>query len=289
MILVAGATGYLGGMIVHRLLDQGRQVRILVRPQSNYAALVAAGAEPTIGDMKDRTSLDAACAGVTVVITTANAIHGNGDDSIESVDRLGNRNLVDAASVAGATQFIFVSALGSTPDSPVPLFQAKAATEAHLRTSGMAYTILAPNALMDIWVAMVVGGPLREGRPVTLVAPAERRHTFVAAADVAAYAVACIGHPAAQDRFIPIGGPAALSWREVVTAFERVHGSAIPVELVAPGAPMSGIPEQILPLLIGMETYDSPIEMREVAQVFGVTPTSVERFAGQLLGKVPAH
>lgn len=289
MILVAGATGYVGRMIVHRLLDQGRQVRILVRPQADYTALVAAGAEPAIGDIKDRASLDAACAGVSVVVTTANAIHGSGDDTIETVDRLGNRNLVDAATAAGAAQFIFLSALGSTPDSPVPLFQAKAATEAHLRTSDMAYTILAPNAFMDFWVAMVVGGPLREGRPVTLVAPAERHHTFVAAADVAAYAVASIGHPAAQDRYIPIGGPAALSWREVVTAFERAQGSAIPVELVPPGAPMPGIPEQILPLLIGMETYDSPVEMSEVARVFGVTPTSIEAFAGQLLGTVMAQ
>lgn len=289
MILIAGATGYVGRMIVHRLLEQGRQVRILVRPQADYTALVAAGAEPAIGDMKDRASLDAACAGVATVVTTANAIQASGGDTIESVDRLGNRNLIDAAAAAGVGQFIFLSALGSTPDSPVPLFQAKAATEAHLRTSGMAYTILASNAFMDVWVAMVVGGPLREGRPVTLVAPAERRHTFVAAADVAAYAVACIGHPAAQDRYIPIGGPAALSWREVVATFERVQGSAIPVELVPPGAPVPGIPEQVLPLLIGMETYDSPVEMREVARVFGVTPTGIEAFAGQLLGTVTAQ
>jgi NADH dehydrogenase len=289
MILVAGATGYTGGMIARRLLQQGRQVRILVRPQSDYAALVAAGAEPAMGDMKDRASLDAACAGVSVVVTTANAIHSSGDNNIESVDRRGNRNLIDAAADAGVGQFIFLSALGSTPDSPVPLFQAKAASEAHLRKSGMAYTILAANAFMDVWVAMVVAGPLRESWPVTLVAPAERRHTFVATADVAAYAVACIGHPAAQDRYIPIGGPAALSWREVVTAFERVQGSAIPVELVPPGAPMPGLPEQILPLLIGMETYDSPVEMREIAEVFGVTPTSIETFAGQLLGKATAR
>lgn len=136
---------------------------------------------------------------------------------------------------------------------------------------------------------MVVGGPLREGQPVTLVAPAERRHTFVAAGDVAAYAVVCIGHPAAKDHYIPIGGPAALSWHEVMTAFEHVQGSAIPVQLVPPGTPVPGIPEEVLPLLIGMELYDSPIEMSEVTRVFGVTPTSIETFAGQLLGKAMAH
>jgi uncharacterized protein YbjT (DUF2867 family) len=44
MILVVGATGQLGGLITRRLLADGRDVRILVRPGSAYAALVEAGA-----------------------------------------------------------------------------------------------------------------------------------------------------------------------------------------------------------------------------------------------------
>ena len=61
MILVVGATGALGGLIARRLLADGRKVRILVRPGSTYQPLVAAGAEAIIGDLKEPSSLRAAC------------------------------------------------------------------------------------------------------------------------------------------------------------------------------------------------------------------------------------
>src|SRR5690348_1545993 len=57
MILTVGATGSLGGLITRRLLEQGRAVRILVRPGADYAPLVAAGAHPVPGDLKDPASL----------------------------------------------------------------------------------------------------------------------------------------------------------------------------------------------------------------------------------------
>jgi NADH dehydrogenase len=68
-----------------------------------------------------------------------------GDDTVETVDRQGNRSLIDAAKAANVQQFVFVSAYGATLDSPVPFLRAKAETEASLRASGMPYTVLAPN------------------------------------------------------------------------------------------------------------------------------------------------
>lgn len=95
MILVVGATGMLGGTIARTLLERGENVRILVRPGSSYEHL--AGAEPAIGDLKDETSLRAACEGVEAIVTTATSASRGGADTIESVDRAGYRNLVDAA------------------------------------------------------------------------------------------------------------------------------------------------------------------------------------------------
>jgi uncharacterized protein YbjT (DUF2867 family) len=73
MILVAGATGSLGSKIVTGLLDQGEEVRCLVRAGSNYAALERAGASIAVGDLRDPASLETACRGVDVVISTASA------------------------------------------------------------------------------------------------------------------------------------------------------------------------------------------------------------------------
>jgi uncharacterized protein YbjT (DUF2867 family) len=297
MILVVGATGQLGGAITRQLLAQGKEVRILVRrdsPSEQLAkqgmatpaeALIAAGAHPVTGDLRDRRSLDEAAAGVDVVITTANSALRGGDDNVETVDLAGNRNLIDAAAAAGVKQFVFTSVLGADINSPVPFFQAKAATEQHLRGSGLTYTILAPNLFMDVWVAMIVGLPALAGQPVTLVGEGRRRHSFVAAPDVAAFATAAAGHPAAVNCTIPIGGPQPLSWRDVVATFERVLGRSIPMHFVAPGDPVPGISPFMLGGLISMETYDSPVEMDEIARTFGVTQTPLEQFVRGMLAR----
>lgn len=287
MILVAGATGQLGGIITRRLLAQGQPVRILVRPQSSFQPLVKAGGQPVFGDLKDRASLDPACEGIETLITTANSARRGGEDNVQTVDLAGNRNLIDAAKAAGVKQFIFTSALGADINSPAPFIQAKAKTEAYLRDSGMMYTILAPNAFMDMWVGMVIGVPLQAGQPVTLVGEGRRKHSFIAVRDVAAFATAAVGHPEAMNQYLAIGGPEALSWRDVVATFERVLDREIPVQYVSPGEPVPALPEGMMQqAMAGMEMYDSPLDMTEAASTFGVELTTLEesvrsQFAGE--------
>ena len=296
MILVVGATGLLGGMIARRLLAQGREVRILVRPGSNYQPLVEAGAQPVEGDLKEAASLAPACGRVEAVITTANSAGRGGDDNPQTVDLKGNRHLIDAARAAGVEQFIFTSALGADPASPAPFMQAKGHTEAYLRASGMDYTILAPNLYMEVWMPMIIGGPLQAGQPVTLVGEGtggRRKHSVVSAGDVAAFAVAAIGHEAARDRYLPIGGPEPLSWRDAVATFERVLGRAIPVRTIPPGEWLPGLPpapglaEFVSGLMAAMETYDSAIDMAEAADSFGVRLTPLEEYVRGAFGGTP--
>ena len=288
MVLVVGATGQLGGSITRRLLEQKAEVRVLVRPHSAYQSLVAAGAQPVFGDLKDRASLEAAVQGADVLITTANSVGRGGADTVESVDLAGNRDLIDAARSAGVQQFIFISALGSAPDSPVPFMQAKGRTEEYLRTNGMPFTILAPNLFMEVWIGAIVGLPLAEGRPVTLVGEGRRKHSFVSVEDVAAFAVAAVGHAAARNQYLPIGGPEAVSWREIIAICERVLGRAIPVETVVPGEPLPGLPPIMNSLMAALDTYDSPVEMTETARAFGVKPTSVEAYARRSFAALPS-
>jgi NADH dehydrogenase len=218
MILVVGSTGLLGGMIARSLLEKGHSVRILVRPGSSYAGLVQLGAEPILGDLKEPSSLSAACRGVDTVITTANSALRGGGDTTETVDRRGNRNLIDAAEAAGVRHFIFISALGVSDESPVDFMRAKAETERYLRDSGMEYTILQPNVFLDVWIPLLIGTAVEAGEPVTLVREGRRRHSMIAAADVAAFTVACVSNPTAVDRTIPLGGPEPVSWRDIVGA-----------------------------------------------------------------------
>ena len=286
MILVVGATGSLGGAITQGLLARGETVRILVRHDITGATggqgqVVAAGAEPVRGDMKDRGSLDRACAGVHTVITTANSALRGGDDNTQTVDIDGNRNLIDAASQAGVANFIFVSANGADPGSPVPFLAAKGKTEQHLQASGMPYTILAPEAFMDVWIGMVVGGPLLSNRPVTIVGSGTRRHSFIAARDVAQFVVAAVGNPKAANRKLVLGGPNALSFRDAATIYGQVLGRDVTVQGVAPGQPIEGFPQVMLDLMAGLDVGESIIDMTALADEFGVTLTTVEDFARQ--------
>jgi NADH dehydrogenase len=282
MILVAGSTGLVGGMITRGLLAREQNVRLLVRNGSPYQALVDAGARAVQGDLKQPLSLAAACRGVEVVITTASAGQRGGADTPQTVDLEGNRHLITAARAAGVRQFIFVSALTASEESPVPISRAKALTEATLRESGMPFTIIAANAIMDVMFSLLIGDPLRAGRTVTLVGEGRHRHSFVAARDVAAYAVAAVGHPAALNRRIPIGGPAAVSFRDVVATYERVLGRRVPVRWIASGElvpdlpPVPGLAELVSGLLAWLDTFDSEVDMAETARTFGVTPTPVE-------------
>jgi NADH dehydrogenase len=283
MKLVVGATGQLGGLIAHRLLKQGTDVRVLVRPGSASQPLVDAGALPVFGDLKDPASLDAAVQGVDVVITTANAAAGSGADNPETVDLAGNRDLIDAARAAGVGQLIFTSALGCSPDSPAPFMRAKGLSEHHLRASGLPFTILAPDFFMEVWIGAIVDLALAEGRPVPLVGEGRRKHSPVSMMDVAAFAVAAIGHPAAANRYLAIGGPQALSWREIVAIYEHVLGRAIPIQTLAPGELVPGLPSMASGFMAAMDTYDSPLDMAETANTFGVELTSVETLARRTL------
>lgn len=278
MILVVGATGSLGGLITRALLDRGRPVRILVRDASRADDLVAAGAQPVSGDLADADALRAACAGIDTVVTTATGTGRGGKDTVESVDRHGNRRLVEAAVAAGVRRYLFTSALGAHPDSPMPLLQAKGETEQRLRDSPMAWTSLQPNAFMDLLIPLVVGGPALAGEPVTLVGSGRRRHSFVATRDVAAYAVSALDRADAVGRTIPLGGPEPVCWLDVVAAFEHELGRPVPVRTVAPGTPIPGLPDFVAGLLAALDGYDSPLDVGALASAYGVTPTSLSDF-----------
>ncbi|MDQ3696625.1 MAG: SDR family oxidoreductase [Gemmatimonadota bacterium] len=273
MILVAGGTGDLGGAVTRMLLARGEKLRVLVRPSSPYASLADAGAEVAIGDLKDRASLDAACRGVETVITTANSARRGGEDNPQSVDVEGNRNLIDAAKAAGVRHFVFVSAMGADPNGPIAFLAAKGKTEEYLGASGMRYTIIAPNAFMEVWTSMLVGAPARAGQPVTLVGEGRRKHSFISAADVAEYVVAAVSNPAALDARLVLGGPEPLSLREVASIYERALGRGVAIRTVRPGEPVPGVPESLWGMVAGLDMFDSPVDMSETSRIFGVAPT----------------
>ena len=237
MILIAGATGALGSEIARRLRARGERVRGLARPTSSpekVAGLEQQGVEIARGDLKNRASLDAACAGVDVVISTVSTIaNPQAGDSFSATDSAGNIALIDAAKQAGARQFIFVSFdTSSIPDSP--LVTAKNDVEAHLVASGLNYTILHPGFFMQSWL-----GPHLFADPAAGTARIYGTGTepvsYVCVSDVAEVAVRCVNNPAARNATFAFSGD-QVSQREALGIFESAFGKAFAVSEVPEAA-----------------------------------------------------
>ncbi|NTU63113.1 MAG: SDR family oxidoreductase [Chloroflexi bacterium] len=290
MILVVGATGSLGGRITRGLLQQGQAVRILTRQnpvseelvkqgRANTAqSLIEAGAQAVPGDLKDRTSLDAAVKGVDTVITTATASQRGGDDTLTSVDLQGTLALIEAAKAAGVRRFVYTSASGAVEGHPVPLFNIKGTCAAALERSGMEYVILTPSVFMEIWIGMVVGIPLMAKQPVTLIGQGDHRHNLISEADVAAFALAVLNNSQVINQRIDIGGPASYTWTEIVTAVGQALGAPLPVQYLPLGSQVPLMPDEVSGLLNAMETFESFMDMSQTAPAFGVKLTTLNEY-----------
>ena len=285
MILVVGATGQLGSVVVKSLLQQKRSVRILVRPGSDYDPLVKAGARAVFGDLKAPITLIDALRGVETLITTANSAQRGGHDNVQNVDLIGNRHLVNSAKTVGVKHFIFVSSAQADDKSQSPYLQAKKKTENHLIQSGMNYTIVAPEPLIETWFSTSVFPAINVNRPLTMVGEGNRNHSFVSIHDVASFITASVGNPAARNIHIPIGGPHASSWNEMVRLCESIMGKKIPVTHVQPGEDIPGMAEGMQELLAGMAWYDSAVDSSKIAKTMGVKQTSIEEAVRLLLSK----
>ncbi|HLE97213.1 MAG TPA: NAD(P)H-binding protein, partial [Candidatus Thermoplasmatota archaeon] len=241
--------------------------------------------EVAVGDLKEPATLPAALLGVSCVVTTANSAGRAPPDTPETVDLRGNIALVDAAKAAHVRHFVFLSALGADPKSPVPFLAAKGGTDAHLARSGLRWTSIQPTMFSEVWPAMIVGMPVQTGQPVTIIGEGRKRHAFISAADVAAFCTAAVDNPAAFDRVILLGGPQALTWRDVVGVFEKVAGRNIETRFVPHGSKLPGLPDVVSALATGTDLYESAVPMDETARTFGVELTPLEDVVRGLLTK----
>jgi uncharacterized protein YbjT (DUF2867 family) len=225
MKLVVGATGLLGGEICYLLRMRGSRVRALVRPTSDrtrVARLRDRGVEILEGDLKDRASVEAACHGVDTVITTASStLSRQPGDTIETVDRRGQLDLLDAADAADVRHVVYASF------PPValefPLQSAKREVEARLQHGRMAYTILQPTCVDEVWLSPALGFDVAKAT-AQIYGAGQHRISWISVHDVARFAVAALDTPRALNAVIRLGGPEALSPLDVVQLAERITG-----------------------------------------------------------------
>jgi uncharacterized protein YbjT (DUF2867 family) len=253
-ILVAGATGLLGSEICRLLCGSQHSVRGIVRPGSpREDSLHGYGVETIPGDLRDVRSLEAACRGVSTVISAVSgASRRLPGDSVKSVDREGQRALVDAARRGGVRRFILVSASPNLTRD-IPLVRYKREIEASVRGSGMSWVIAQPSVFMESWFTRRRGFDVNAAKAVLLGA-GDAPVSYVSVRDVAkAVAGAVDAEEDAARMYLPLGGPDALTPLDTVRIFEEESGRHFTV-LQAPAPLAKGLSVLLRPLDAGLSS-----------------------------------
>jgi uncharacterized protein YbjT (DUF2867 family) len=280
VILVTGASGFVGRHVVQALLAAGKDVRALVRDPKKGAEL---GCELVEGDMTDAASLRRAVEGVEAVIHLV-AVRQGKEEKFQRVMVQGGRDLVDAARAAGVRRFLLMSALGTSEENKdlVPYYRAKWDVEQLVAGSGIDHVIFRPSFIFGRDGGIIpTFRRLVKLAPVTpIIGSGERRIEPIWVDDVAAYFVQALDLEAATNRAFEIGGPEAVTWNEFWERFRRVLGVRrrptihMPVGLMRVNALLTERLPGDLPLtrdlLTMLEHEDNVVTNDEAVQTFQI-------------------
>ena len=295
MLLVTGATGFLGRRVVQALHRAGHSpVRCLLHrsPRAGDASPVD-GVEFVHGGVQDPESLAAAMVGVDAVVHLVGIIRERPPSTtFAGVNHVGTRNVAEAAKAAGVKHVVYVSALGARDDARFPYARSKWLGEQEVIGSGVPYTILRPSILFgegdeffNTLAALVKMLPV-----VPVAGSGANRFQPIAADDVARCVATSVLQEAHYGRVAEIGGPRQYTYRELLRVIAttlgvrrlRVHVpvpcmriAAAVMERVLPRPPVTREQLRYLDL-------DSVADEDSVEREFGFAPQPLEEGLGYI-------
>jgi uncharacterized protein YbjT (DUF2867 family) len=222
-ILVTGATGYIGGRLVPRLLDAGYSVRCMVRNAARLDGRFP-GADVREGDILDEAALRAACNGIDAAYYL---VHSMGDSrDFAQRDRDAAERFARVARESGVRRIVYLGGLGSEGAELSHHLHSRQEVGAVLRRSGV--------ETIEFRAAMIVGSGsisfemmryLTERLPV-MIAPrwVTTLSQPIGIRDVLAYLVAALQLPAGDSRVYEIGGADVLTYRDMMLRYAQLRG-----------------------------------------------------------------
>jgi uncharacterized protein YbjT (DUF2867 family) len=237
LILLTGASGYVGGRLLPSLEAQGYRVRCLARRPEVLTPKVGPSTDVVAGDVLDRPSLDSAMRGVDVAYYLVHSMSSTG--SFEETDRQAARNFSEAAKAAGVKGLIYLGGLGSDDEE----------LSAHLRSRHEVGEILRKSGLplCEFRAAAVIGSgsasfelvrALVERLPIMLTPKWCKGKTQpIAIDDLLDYLVEALRIPTSKYRIYEVGGADQVSYADMMHAYGRQRGlkpRIIPVPVLTP-------------------------------------------------------
>jgi len=290
VILVTGATGFVGPAIVRALRERDEDVRCLVRNPTRPDAqrLRDGGCELVQGDMTDAESLRRAAEGCAAVIHLVSIRQGS-PRQFEAVMSEGTRDLVAAAQEAGVRRFVLMSALGTNEETKdtVPYYRAKWEMEQAVQGSGLEWVIFRPSFIFGREGGILpTFARIARLAPVTpVVGSGTQRIQPIWLDDLAAIFAESVRNPDAAGRTFELGGPDALDWNEFWRRLKRAQGIRRPSLNMPMGfMKLNARVTERLPgdipltpdLLRMMELGDNTADVRPSVETFGVALTPLD-------------
>ncbi|MBD0335977.1 MAG: NAD(P)H-binding protein [Cyanobacteria bacterium Co-bin13] len=268
--------------MVRRALDEGYEVRCLVRSFQRAAFLREWGVELVRGDLVKPETLTKALEGVEAVIDAATA---RPTERAEVVDWQGQVNLIKATQAAGIKRFIFFSILDAEKFPHVPLMEIKRCTEKYLVESGLDYTILRPCGFLQGLIGQYAI-PTLEKQAIWVMGEAAPI-AYMDTQDIAKFAVKALSTPATINRSFPLAGPRAWGAYEIIRLCERKSGQTARVSRISMGL-LTNIRRiaqffqwgwnfadrlAFVEVVAGSQPIDASME--ETYQTFGIDPNEI--------------
>jgi uncharacterized protein YbjT (DUF2867 family) len=296
MVLVTGATGYIGRHLVARLVAQEERPRCLVRNISRAANILPAGKiEFVKGDTTSPATLETAVQGIDTIVHTAfiTADHKqSAGNQYEATNVQGTANLIEAAKKAGVKRIIVLSGLGTRPDQPGSYMQGRYLAEQMVKESGLDWTIIQPSVLFGKNGPFIKGltDLIRTSPVVPLIGGGKVMFQPIYVEDVVTVILNVLHEPErTKDKTYTIGGPAYYSFTQIIDALlhamhkRRIKAPA-PTPLVGVGA---AVMEAVLPkppltkAAMTLFTFDNTTDLHSVERDFGFTPVSFTTYLAQ--------
>jgi uncharacterized protein YbjT (DUF2867 family) len=224
LILVSGATGYIGGRLVPRLLDQGYQVRVMVRDPSRLQGRSwLKQVEVVQADVFQPETLCAAMQGVRTAYYLIHTMSDHAD--FAKRDLVASSNFGDAAYTCGVKHIIYLGGLGDTEADLSGHLRSRIKTGEILRKSGVAITEFRASIIVGSGsISFEIIRYLTERLPL-IVAPRAilTKVQPIAVRNALNYLIAALENPNCHGQVIEIGGADILTYRAMMLEYARIR------------------------------------------------------------------
>jgi uncharacterized protein YbjT (DUF2867 family) len=283
-VLIVGANGHLGHVVVETALEKGYQVRAADIKIDRLDSIEHPGMEKIQVDVTKKETLTPLMNGIAGVISTVGLWKENPPYTFDSVDRQGNINLFEVAIQHGVKKVVYVSLLNVEKARKAKVMLAKRAVERFLEDSSLDYTVFRPSGLfhdfVEVFKPQIMRGQVRAvGDGSLTMQPLSPK-------DLSRCMIDALKNSRASRKIFNIGGPERFTYTEAVsmvaeymgkkvkishTPFWLANALAYIINWIKPGSFLQ-------PDWIEILTMDSVADVAPIKEIFGIEMEKIQPY-----------